>query len=136
VMPAVLGAAIESIKAGRMKPLAIVDTESSELLPDVPPITEAYPGFEEYLPWGPFFGVFVKDGTPEEAVTELTNAFAEAASQENFQQLLENRGYELMNISGEEAQEFLDRWQSVTSWLMYDAGVAEISPEEFGIPRP
>lgn len=136
VMPAVLGAAIENVKAGRMKPLAVVATEANAFLPDVPPITQAYPGFADYLPWGPFFGVFVKQGTPDEAVEKLRNAYSEAAAQEDFLQLMDDRGYAPMNITGEEAQEFLDRWQSVTSWLVYDAGLAETSPEEFGIPKP
>ena len=136
VMPAVLGAAIENVKAGRIKPLAVFETEANPLLPDVPPITEAYPEFAQYLPWGPFFGIFVNEGTPDEAVEKLRAAYSEAASQEKFQKLLQQRGYELLNITGEEAQEFLDNWQSVTSWLVYDAGLAETSPEEFDIPKP
>lgn len=71
VMPAVLGAAIEGVKAGRMKVIGLVDTQPNPLLPEVAPITEEMPGFADYLPWGPFFGVFVKQGTPEAAVSAL-----------------------------------------------------------------
>ena len=78
VLPAVLGAAIENVKAGRVKPIAIIDTERNPLLPDVPAIVEDYPDFAQYLPWGPFFGIFVKEGTPEEAVTKLQAAFKES----------------------------------------------------------
>ena len=53
-----------------------------------------------------------------------------------FQTLMTERGNIMMNISGDEADEFLNRWQSVTSWLLHDAGAAKVSPEEFGIPRP
>jgi tripartite-type tricarboxylate transporter receptor subunit TctC len=136
VMPAVLGAALENIKAGRMKPLAVIESEANETLPDVPPITDTLPDIAEYLPWGPFFGVFVKEGTPEEAVEKLRAAYGEAAQQEDFLTLLDQRGYELMNLTGDEARAFLDQWQSVTSWLMFDAGQAKSSPEDFGIPRP
>lgn len=136
VMPAVLGAAIEHVKAGRMKVLALIDTEANPALPDVAPITEEYPGFAEFLPWGPFFGVFVKQGTPDDAVEKLTVAFTESANQDGFKQLMQDRGFKMMNISGGEAQDFLKKWQSVTSWLVYDAGAAKKSPEEFGIPRP
>lgn len=136
VMPAVLGAALENIEAGRMKPLAVIETEANEALPDVPPITDALPELEQYLPWGPFFGIFVQDGTPEQAVEALTNAYSEAAQQEEFQQLLDQRGYELLNLSGEEAEQFLQDWQSTTAWLMHDAGMTKASPEEFDIPRP
>jgi tripartite-type tricarboxylate transporter receptor subunit TctC len=40
VMPAVLGAAIEGIRAGKMKPLAVMDVTANEQLPDVPPVTQ------------------------------------------------------------------------------------------------
>ena len=136
VMPAVLGAAIEGVRAGTMKPIALFDVEASEALPDVPPVTEANADYEALLPWGPFFGIFVPEGTPQEAIDALTAAYAEAAQQEDFQQLLENRGFELMNISGEAAQDFLDDWQGTTTWLLQDAGLTKASPEEFGIERP
>ncbi|MCP1170655.1 tripartite tricarboxylate transporter substrate binding protein [Limimaricola litoreus] len=136
VMPAVLGAAIEGIRAGRMKPIALIDVSPNEALPDLAPITKTYPAFETYLPWGPFFGVFVKEGTPDEVVTKLTEAYSAGVENEAFQQLMEDRGFEVMNISGAQAQDFLDKWQSVTSWLVHDAGIAKTSPEEFGIPRP
>ncbi|MDT8343360.1 MAG: tripartite tricarboxylate transporter substrate binding protein [Thermohalobaculum sp.] len=136
VMPAVLGAAIEHVKAGRMKVLALMDTVANPALPGVAPITDEYPGFKTYLPWGPFFGVFVKKGTPEDAVAKLQAAYKAGAEQADFQALMDGRGFKTMNISGAEADAFLTHWQSVTSWLVFDAGIAKKSPEEFGIPRP
>ncbi|MBV1789760.1 tripartite tricarboxylate transporter substrate binding protein [Marinobacterium sp. D7] len=136
IMPAVLGAAIEHIKAGRMKVIGLVDTKANPLLPDTAPITEAFPGFNSYLPWGPFFGVFVKQGTPDEAVNKLVEAYAKAAEHPDFKDLMDKRGFTIMNISGDEAAKFLDSYRSVSSWIVYDAGFAKHSPEEFGIKRP
>ena len=136
VMPAVLGATIENIKAGRVKALAVFETKANALLPDVPPVTADYPGFEKYLPWGPFFGIFVKEGTPDDAVEKLRAAYTQAAGQDDFKKLMDDRGYVLMNTTGDDAKAFLDRWQSVTSWLVYDAGVAKTSPADFDIPKP
>lgn len=136
VMNAVLGAAVEHVKAGRMKVLTIIDLEENPALPGVAPIVKDYPDFAKYLPWGPFFGVFVKQGTPEEAVTKLQAAFAESASQPGFKKLMDDRGFKLMNISGAEADKFLKKWQSVTSWVVFDAGATKQSPEKFGIPKP
>ena len=112
------------------------ETEPNPLLPDVPTITADHPGFADYLPWGPFFGIFVKQGTPDEAVTKLQDAYAQATTTPEFGQLMEDRGFSVMNISGDEAEQFLNKWQSVTSWLVHDAGITKKSPEEFGIPRP
>ncbi|MHA6345453.1 Bug family tripartite tricarboxylate transporter substrate binding protein [Roseivivax sp. CAU 1761] len=136
VMPAVLGAAIEGIRAGNMKPLAVFTEEPVEQLPDVQPVVAFNEGFDTYLPWGPFFGVFVKEGTPEDVVAKLTDAYSQAAETEDFQQLMENRAYEVMNISGAEAEDFLTNWQQTTAWLMQDAGLTKASPEEFGIAKP
>lgn len=136
VMPAVLGAALPNIEAGRMKPIALIDTKANALLPGVAPITESHPAYEKYLPWGPFFGVFVKGGTPDDVVAKLTAAYGAGASNPQFTEMLDKLGYENLNLSGDAAREFLNTWQSVTSWLVYDGGMAKKSPEEFGIPRP
>lgn len=136
VLPAVLGAAIENVRADRVKPIVVIDNQRNELLPDVPAITEDHPEFERFLPWGPFFGIFVHKDTPDEPVEKLRAAFGEAAAQDSFQQLMDERGFVLMNATGDEAVDFLNRWQSVTSWLVYDGGIARNSPEDFDIPRP
>lgn len=136
VMPAVLGAAVEGIRAGTMKPIALFDTAASPALPDVPAITSTNPEYEKYLPWGPFFGVFTPKGTPDDVVSKLQAAFADAATQPDFVKLMDGRGFTMMNISGTEAQDFLTKWQRNTAWLMFDAGLAKNSPEDFGIERP
>lgn len=135
-MPVGVSAAAEHIKAGRVRPLAVVASEELDMLPGVPPITADYPEFGRYLPWGPFYGIFVKRDVPDEAKTKLVAAFKEGAQTPEFQQLMTDSGNVMMNISGDEADEFLKKWQSVTSWLLEDAGAAKVSPEEFGIPRP
>lgn len=135
-MPVGLGAAAEHIRAGRVKPLAVVNTEAVPTLPDVPPITADLPGMARLLPWGPFYGVWVRREVPEAARARLVAAFREAAASEAFTTLMRNAGNIMMNISGEEADAFLRRWQSVTAWTLQEAGAARRSPEEFGIPRP
>ena len=136
VMPAVLGAAAEFIRAGTMKPIAVFDVEASAALPDVPTIVSTNPEFEKHLPWGPFFGVFVPKGTPDDVVAKLSAAYTEAADQQEFKDLMSGRGFTMMNISGQEAQDFLTNWQQNTAWLMHDAGLTKNSPEDFGIARP
>lgn len=136
VMPAVLGAAIEGIKAGRIKPIALFDTEASPALPDAPTIVSTNPEFADFLPWGPFFGVFVKNGTPDDVVAKLTAAYAEGANNPDFLALMDGRGFKMMNLSGAEADAFLTSWQSTTSWLMFDAGLTKNAPADFGIAKP
>lgn len=136
VMPAVLGAAIEGIRAGNMKPILIFETETNSTLPDVQIATDANAAYATYLPWGPFFGVFAKNGTPDDVIEALTAAYATAAENQEFIDLMAGRGFTMMNISGEEASAFLTKWQQGTAWLLDDAGLTKASPEEFGIARP
>ncbi|PKQ13747.1 MAG: tripartite tricarboxylate transporter substrate binding protein [Alphaproteobacteria bacterium HGW-Alphaproteobacteria-1] len=136
VMPAVLGAAIEGIRAGAMKPLALFDTQASDKLPDVPAVTSFNEGYATYLPWGPFFGVFVPKGTPDDVVAKLSDAYAKGAEHPDFTSLMDSRGFTMMAISGDEAEAFLTKWQQGTAWLLHDAGLTKASPEEFGIARP
>ncbi|SNR54559.1 Bug family tripartite tricarboxylate transporter substrate binding protein [Puniceibacterium sediminis] len=136
VMPAVLGAAIEAVRAGNMKPLATFDVAPNAKLPDVPAVTSFNDGYNTYLPWGPFFGVFAPNGTPDDVVAKLSAAYTEAAKVPDFVELMDNRGFTLMGISGDEADQFLTKWQQGTAWLLQDAGETKTSPEEFGIARP
>lgn len=136
IYPAALGSIIEHVKAGRMKVIGLVDTQSNAFLPGIKPITETLPGLSAYLPWGPFFGVFVNKGTPEETVNKLIAAFKEGAQNPEFVALMEKRGFNIMNISGDEALDFLESYRSTSSWLVHDAGFSKHSPVEFNIPRP
>lgn len=135
-MPAGLTAVREQIRAGRLKALAVLTKEPVEGLESIPPITVDYPEFNDYLPWGPFYGVFAKGDIPEDVKVKLSEAFTKGASQEKFQTFLKDFGAVPMNISGDEADVFLKKWQSVTTWMYEYAGAAKVSPEKLGIPKP
>lgn len=137
-MPLSLAAVGEQIRSGKMKGLAVLTKEEIDALPDVPPITQALPDIEPFLPWGPFWGVFVHQDTPDDIKATLEEAYEQAVANEEFQEFLRNFGAEPLNLNGEDAEQYLDNWQSVTAWAMYeaDAGTLEASPEELGIPRP
>ena len=135
-MPVGITAAREHIRAGRVKALAIVSDTAIPGSEEIPLITEDYPDFARYLPWGPFYGVWCKRDVPDDIKMKLVAAFKEGASQPKFQKFLQDFDTVPMNISGEEADEFLKKWQSVTNWMYEYAGAAEVSPAEFGIPKP
>ncbi|MFC6673360.1 Bug family tripartite tricarboxylate transporter substrate binding protein [Marinobacterium aestuariivivens] len=135
-MPAGLTAVREHIRAGRVKPLAVVSDEPVPGLEDIPLITEDLPEFKKFLPWGPFYGIFAKQDIPDEAKAKLTEAFGKAAADPKFAKFMEDFGAVVMNISGNEADQFLKHWQSVTTWSLHNVGETKVSPEEFGIPKP
>lgn len=127
------GAAAEHIKAGRLKALGVLGTEAYE---GIPPITADLPAIGKYLPWGPFYGVFIKRDVPDAAKAKLVAAFKTAAANPKYVELMKGRGNVMMNISGTEADAFLKKWQSVTSWTYQEVGVAKKSPAELGIAKP
>lgn len=135
-MPAGLTAVREHIRAGRLKALAVVAAEPVEGMEEIPTITQDYPEFNDYLPWGPFYGVFCKRDVPAEVKQKLSEAFTKGAAEEKFQIFLKDFGAVPMNISGDEADVFLQKWQSVTNWMYQYAGATKVSPEELGIPKP
>jgi tripartite-type tricarboxylate transporter receptor subunit TctC len=136
-MPTVISASSEHIRAGRVKVLAVVDSVPLKFGDiSIPPITENYPGFEKYVPWGPFFGVFCKKDVPAEVKAKLTEAFQKGAGSERFKDFVATKESVLMNINGDEAVQFLKKWQSVTAWLLHDAGATKVSPAELGIAKP
>lgn len=130
-----ISAAKEYVTAGKLKVLAVVNDTKLEDYPDWPALGEEMPEYKKYLPWGPYYGVYVKEGTPEEIVNKLTDAFKTAWETEEFQQFLKQNNLVPLGISGEEAKEFQQTWESNTNWLLYEAGVAE-DPSIFGIPKP
>lgn len=127
------GAAAEHIKAGRLKAIGTLSTEAYQ---GVPPITADLPAIAKYLPWGPFYGVFVKKDVPEAVKAKLVAAFKQAADDAKFKELMATRGNVMMNISGAQADAFLKKWQSVTSWTYQEVGVAKKNPSDLGIAKP
>jgi tripartite-type tricarboxylate transporter receptor subunit TctC len=136
VWPASYTAASELIRSGRVKVLAVVADQPVPGLEQFPLITQDYPEFKRFLPWGPFYGVHCRKDVPEDVKKTLAAAFKKAAQDPKFQEFLTNFGTVSMNISGDEAYAFLGRWQSITAWLLQDAGAAKVSPADLGISKP
>lgn len=125
--------AIEAHRAGTAKVLATLTTEAVESLPGTTPITKEYPGFSEYLPFGPFYGIFVKEGTPEDVVATLSDYFKQGYDNPEFQKLLKSVNVNPLGLKGEEANKFIAEWQKSSATALYKAGVIDKSPEELGI---
>jgi len=135
VMPVTYGPAKEYIRAGKIKVIGLMDKKTNVLLPNIKPVTDYFPNLANKLPYSAFFGVFVKAGTPQVAVNKLTKAFNVAASQGNFKHLIEDKGYEYLGLSGEDAVNYVERFRSVGSWTVYEAGAAKFSPTKFNIKK-
>ena len=92
---------------------------------DVPLITEEYPDFEKYLPWGPFYGVFVKEGTDAAVIETLAKAFSEAGPAESYQEVLGNFNINFLGYTGEDAKNYIASWRENTVNALKNSGALE-----------
>lgn len=129
------GAVIEHVRAGRLKALGVL---SDKPFQGIAPMTDApsLSALPKYLPWGSWYGVFVRKETPDNIKAVLVDAFKKAGNNPQYRSMMEGRGTTMLNISGNEAQAFINRWQSTTAWLYHAAGAAKVDPATLGIPKP
>lgn len=127
------GAAWEHVKAGRIRAIAVLGETPYN---NIPPITNDLPKLEKYLPWGSFYGVFVRKETPDPIKARLVEAFKKAGANPKYKELMEGRGTTMLNLGGADAQKFLNKWQSTTAWLYHEVGAAKKDPASLGIPKP
>jgi len=80
-----LSAAINFIKQGKLRALAVTGKERSPQLPDVPAASETIPGFEN-TGW---FGLLAPTGTPKEIVDKVYRDSAKILASDEFRARLE-----------------------------------------------
>lgn len=96
-------AALEHIKEGTVRALAVTKKTRSQILPDVPTMTEAgYPDVEG----DSWVGILVPVGTPVEIVALLYRASAKILAQRDMKERLATLGYDVVASTPEE---FADR---------------------------
>ena len=103
----------EFIRNGKLRALGVTTKERSDVLPDVPPISDTLPGFET----SSFYGVGAPHGTPVEIVDLLNKQINAALSDPGIKTKIADLG--AIPISGD-AKQFAamftvetDRWRKV-----------------------
>jgi tripartite-type tricarboxylate transporter receptor subunit TctC len=124
---------LESHLAGDWKYISLFSKDKIAQLSDVPLITDVYPEFEAYLPWGPFYGVYVKKGTDQAVIDTLSDAFIAAFEDPSYQEILSSFNINPLGIKGEAAKVYLKNWQLNTAEALYKSGAITKSPEELGL---
>ena len=126
----------EMIRAGRLRPLAVVADEPLEIAGHgtIPSVTEFLPDLE---PKVAYTGIFIPRGVPDEVIATLERIWAEEIPEsEAIRTWAADRGAIMAPMAGEEAQEKAFPTVQNSAWLYYDGGKAQVSPDTLGIPRP
>jgi tripartite-type tricarboxylate transporter receptor subunit TctC len=127
------------IENGDLKLLAVAATERMADFPDVPALSEVMEGSEDYLsiPYTPL-SMLVSAEMDDAIVETLRAACAEAAQDPDFEAFMEANSVDKLYekyTTVDEMNAFSSEWESTVSWLLYDAGAAAYSPEDFGIAK-
>jgi tripartite-type tricarboxylate transporter receptor subunit TctC len=83
-----LGAAINLVKQGKIRALAVTSARRSPQLPDVPAVSEVLPGFEN----SGWFGLMAPTGTPKDVVNKVYRDSAAALRTEALKAALAKQG--------------------------------------------
>ena len=103
VMMPMLPPAIEYIRAGKLRPLAITATNRLEILPEVPPLGDAVPGYEA-LSW---VGIGAPKGTPKQIIDRLNRAIIAALTDPKIKAQIADQGAVPFRGKPEELAEFI-----------------------------
>jgi tripartite-type tricarboxylate transporter receptor subunit TctC len=86
-----LPSALSHIKAGKLRALAVSGGKRSPLLPDVPAIGEAVPGYNGTL----WIGLFAPAGVPADVLATLQDATRKALAAKDLRDKLDQQGVEI-----------------------------------------
>jgi tripartite-type tricarboxylate transporter receptor subunit TctC len=113
-LPVAIDAMIPSaaqVRAGKVRALAILASERSPLLPDVPTIAEAgFPGLEASAT----FGLMLPAKTPPAVIAKVHAAMRRAISQPATRKQLDEMGYQVVANTPEQFATFLR--EQITTW--------------------
>ena len=108
-----LPSAIEYVRAGRLRALAVTATTRAPLLPDVPTVAEFVPGFEVST----FAGLGVPRNTPNEIIEKLNKevnaSLAAAAMKQRIAELGDTVSANSPDEFGKYIIEYADKWAKV-----------------------
>ncbi|HZK61272.1 MAG TPA: tripartite tricarboxylate transporter substrate binding protein [Anaerovoracaceae bacterium] len=129
-------AAVDFVKAGQLRALAVTTSEPYTVDNIViPSITSLLEGSENVPLLSETWPVLIRRGTPQEIIDKLNEAFVWAIAQPEIKEFADTKALNIVGYYGEEADKFLSFSEAGYAWALYNSGLAEKSPEEFGIPK-
>jgi tripartite-type tricarboxylate transporter receptor subunit TctC len=132
------GEVFDFVKTGKLLPLAVLQEEDYEMrgYGTIPSILTWLPAYRNYLPLKQWQGFMIPKDSPEEVKAVLLNAFETAMRSPEMEAFRLSRHGVFYSLSGKEALDFAQKAENLSSWLLYEMGLAQHSPEKFGIAKP
>ena len=112
--------ALQHVKAGKLRPLAVTSAQWNPLYPDVPTIAESgYKGFEA-LSWS---GISAPRGTPQPIIDKLETAITQAMDSPGVRQRLEALGFVVPPLGSKAYNAFVKSEQERWTRVIKTAGI-------------
>ena len=112
--------AMPQIKAGKVKVLAVVRDKRSALLPDVPAVPEAVPGFEPPPSW---VGLFAPAGLPAPLLKRIHGDFIRVLNAPDTKAKLTEQGLEIVGNTPEEFSAKIQKQKELVARIVKGAGI-------------
>lgn len=138
VVPQLSMEMVDMIRGKKLKGLAALTDKPLviEGADPIPSITQVAPEMKSVVPLGEAFGIGVPKDTPADVVKKIDEAFKKAVESDSVKKFATEKGVEILGLSGDKAQQYVEKLASTVDWALYDGGVAKISPEKFNIKKP
>jgi len=128
---------IDLANAGQIKVLCVTTADpwtlaNGEVIPSITTLlagTESVPQLCETWP------IMIPRDVPQNILVKLEEAFKHALQTEAVKKYARDMAFNIVALTGEDADRFLAIQTSGYAWTQYDAGLVQISPATLGIPR-
>lgn len=132
-----LSAVIDYINSGMLVPLFVTCADAftfAEAGITTPSVVTLVPGTEGIPSLNETWPIMIPRDTPKEIVEKLTEAFNAAIATDAVKEFAASKGFTIIGLTGEEADKFLSYSISGYSWTLFNAGLGEGNPADYGIP--
>ncbi|MDO8248350.1 MAG: tripartite tricarboxylate transporter substrate binding protein [Rhodoferax sp.] len=116
-----LPSAIQHVRSGKLRPIAVTTAKRSPELPNVPTIAEAgVPGYEA-TSW---FGLFAPAATPPAVISKLNTAIVKVLGQADIKKKIEEQGAEVYSETPEQFAAFIQKEAVKWGKVVRDSGAS------------
>ncbi len=132
-----LSAVIDYINAGKLVPIFVtsgVPFEFTNVGITAPSVVTVVPGTDSIPSLNETWPVMIPRDAPKEIVDALTEAFLYAITTDAIKEFAASKGFNIIGLTGDEADRFLAYSISGYSWTIFNAKLAEGNPADHGIP--
>lgn len=128
------------IQSGDLRVLGVSSNVKLSIYPDAPLFEEVDPAAAPYMKnaFTPL-NFLVSNQVDDSVVEVLRNATKKVVESAEWKSFIKDNALEELYLqypTVEATKEFYKNWESMVSWMLFDAGVTKYSPADFGIAKP